>query len=420
MKLAVPKGTKDVLSIEMEKYRQIENIFSNVCKNYGYGEITTPVFEFTELFKRGVGETTDVVSKEMYTFLDKGNRSLTLRPEGTAGVVRSYINNGMTSLVQPVKLYYMGKMYRYENVQKGRYREFTQIGLEAFGSSKASIDVEIISLVNMFFEKLGISDLQLMINSIGCKTCRLEYNKKLKNYYEEYISGLCSDCKIRYTKNPLRLLDCKVENCQKVAKNAPLFMDNLCGECLNDFSTVKQGLDNLEIDFTINKTLVRGLDYYTKTVFEFISDNVGTQGTICAGGRYDDLVELLGGKQTPGIGFAMGVERLLMELESREINMTNEVYPVLYIATLGEKAYSIASKIAYELRKQNIYVDIDVSGRGLKAQMKYANKKNVKYVVVIGENEIASNKCKIKIMETGVEKQINVDAISEIIIENKA
>ncbi len=420
MKLSVPKGTKDILSNEMKKYRQIENIFSDVCNNYGYGEITTPVFEFTELFQRGVGETTDVVSKEMYTFLDKGKRSLTLRPEGTAGVVRSYINNGMASLPQPVKLFYMEKMYRYENVQKGRYREFTQIGLEAFGSNNAVIDVEVISLVNVFFEKLGISDLKLMINSIGCKTCRGEYNIKLTEYYKDYIDGLCSDCKVRYTKNPLRLLDCKVDNCQKVASNAPVFIDNLCEECKDDFTLVKQGLENLSIDFTINKTLVRGLDYYTKTVFEFVSDNVGTQGTICAGGRYDNLVELLGGKETPGIGFAMGVERILMELESRDINMVNEVFPKLYIATLGDNAYSFASKLTYELRKQNIFVDIDVTGRSLKAQMKNANKKNARYAIVLGDDEITSNKCKIKNMATGYEEEIFVDDISKTIIENKA
>jgi len=419
MKISIPKGTKDILSNEMEKYRLIESVFSTVCKSYGYGEINTPVFEFTELFQRGVGENTDIVSKEMYTFKDKGNRSLTLRPEGTAGVVRSYINNGMISNPQPIKLFYMGKMYRYENVQKGRYREFTQVGLEAFGSSNVEIDIEIISLVNTFFNKLGINDLQLTINSIGCKLCRINYNDILKNYYKDYIDELCDDCKVRYKKNPLRLLDCKQDNCQKIAEKAPFFVDNLCEECNRDFNMLKQGLDDLDIKYTVNKKLVRGLDYYTKTVFEFVSQNVGTQGTICGGGRYDNLIELLGGAKTPGIGFAMGVERLLMELEVRNINLIEERYPILYIATLGEKAQKLGRKLAYQLRQEDLYVEIDVIGRSLKSQMKYANKINAKYTIVLGDNEIELNKCKIKTMETGTEKEISIDSIINRLKENK-
>jgi len=419
MKISIPKGTKDILSSEMEKYRLIESVFSTVCKNYGYGEINTPVFEFTELFQRGVGENTDIVSKEMYTFNDKGNRSLTLRPEGTAGVVRSYINNGMISNPQPIKLFYMGKMYRYENVQKGRFREFTQVGLEAFGSSNIEIDIEIISLINTFFNKLGIDDLQLIINSIGCKSCRTNYNDILKNYYKEFIGELCDDCKIRYERNPLRLLDCKQDDCKKIAKNAPFFVDNLCDECNEDFNTLKQGLNDLDIKYTVDKKLVRGLDYYTKTVFEFVSKNVGTQGTICGGGRYDNLIELLGGAKTPGIGFAMGVERLLMELEARKINLIDKTYPILYIATLGEKAQKLGRKLAYESRQENLYVEIDVIGRSLKSQMKYANKINAKYTIVLGDNEIEFNKCKIKIMETGIEKEISIDSIINRLKENK-
>ena len=419
MKLSRPKGTKDILSKEMAEYRYIEQQFNKVCKNYGYGEINTPIFEYTELFERGVGEKTDVVQKEMYTFLDKGNRSLTLRPEGTAGVIRSYISNGMASLPQPIKLFYMGKMYRYENVQKGRYREFTQIGVEAIGSNKPSMDVEVISLLNMFFSNINITDLQLQINSIGCKDCRVKYDNTLKEYYSKYIDDLCDDCKNRYEKNPLRLLDCKNKNCKVISKNAPYLLDNLCDDCKNDFSEVKKGLDNLSIKYTVNKSIVRGLDYYTKTVFEFISQNVGTQGTICGGGRYNQLVETLGGKDTPGVGFALGVERLLLEIESRNINLIKQSNPILYIVTLGENAKKYGSKLAYELRTDDLYIEIDVVGRSLKAQMKYANKINAKYVIVLGDTEIETNRCKIKIMETGIEKDISVDSISNRLKENK-
>ncbi|MBN2853717.1 MAG: histidine--tRNA ligase [Clostridia bacterium] len=419
MKVSLPKGTKDILSEEMRKYRYIENVFSEVCQNYGYGEINTPVFEYTELFQRGVGETTDVVQKEMYTFNDKGNRSLTLRPEGTAGVVRSYILNGMNSLPQPIKLFYMGKMYRYENVQKGRYREFTQIGVEAIGSLIPEIDVETISLLNTFFNKLNINDLQIRINSIGCKECRPKYNEILKDYYRNYLDDLCDDCKIRFEKNPLRLIDCKQHQCMAISKNAPYLLDNLCDECTDDFNKVKEGLDNLGIRYIVDKTIVRGLDYYTKTVFEFISENVGTQATICGGGRYDQLVEMLGGKPTPGIGFAMGVERLMMEIEARGVMLIEPKFPVLSMVTLGEAAYKFSSRIIDELRKEDIFVDIDVMGRGLKAQMKYADKMKSKYVIVLGDEEIKTNKCRIKIMESGQEKEISVDSIVNRIKENK-
>jgi len=388
MKIAIPKGTKDILKEEMNSYRFIEKQFSKI-------------------------------QKEMYTFLDKGKRSLTLRPEGTAGVIRSFISNGMASLPQPVKLFYMGKMYRYENVQKGRYREFTQIGLEAIGSSNPIIDVEVIGLLNMFFSNIGISNLQLRINSIGCKTCKTKYDIILKQYYKEYIDDLCDDCKKRYDKNPLRLLDCKNSKCKVVSKDAPYLLDNLCEQCSDDFNSVKAGLDNLGIEYYIDKTIVRGLDYYTKTVFEFISENVGTQGTICGGGRYNKLVESLGGKDSQGVGFALGVERLLMELEAREIKLTTKEYPILYVATIGEKAYAFANQLIYKLRKEGLYVEIDVLGRSLKSQMKYANKINATYTIVLGDDEIQTNKCKIKIMETGIEKDISVDSIINRMKENK-
>ncbi|HRX42692.1 MAG TPA: histidine--tRNA ligase, partial [Clostridia bacterium] len=295
MKISVPKGTKDILPEEMKTWRYIEELFTDVCLNSGYGEIRTPVFEYTGLFDRGVGETTDIVQKEMYTFVDKGGRSLTLRPEGTAGIARSYVEHGMASLPQPIKLFYKITAYRYENVQKGRYREFNQLGAEVLGAESPNADVELISLLGNFFSKLDIGDLSLEINSIGCSKCRPAYNDILKEYYRDKIAGMCDDCKRRYETNPLRLIDCKEEKCIAASEGVPYITDHLCEECAEHFSSFRTGLDRLDIDYTLNKRIVRGLDYYTKTVFEFISENVGTQGTVCGGGRYDGLISAIGG-----------------------------------------------------------------------------------------------------------------------------
>lgn len=406
-----PKGTRDILPDEVYKWQYIENVISRLCENFGYKEIRIPVFEYTELFQRGVGETTDIVQKEMYTFLDKGGRSLTLRPEGTAGVVRSYIENGMASLVQPVKLYYNITAYRYENVQKGRYREFHQFGAEVFGSPSYLVDVEVISMVDLLFKRLGLNNIELNINSIGCPKCRKEYNLKLKEFLRPILNDLCQTCKDRYERNPLRILDCKEENCKKLIKNAPALLDNLCDECKEHFEGLRSGLDNLDIKYNIDKNIVRGLDYYTKTVFEFVSVNVGTQGTICGGGRYDGLVELCGGKPTPGIGFALGIERLLMEMESQGINIPEPEGVDIYVASLGEKATAFASKLVFQLRSEGINAEGDLIGRSLKAQMKYADKINATYVVVIGDNEIETNKAVLKNMKTGEQKDVSLDSI---------
>lgn len=419
MKISLPKGTKDILPAEMIKWRFVENLFYNTCKNAGYGEIRIPVFEYTKLFSRGVGDSTDVVQKEMYNFIDKGGRSLTLRPEGTAGVVRSYIEKGMSSLPQPVKLFYMITAYRYENVQKGRYREFNQMGVEIFGSAKPCADIEVIALLSSFFRKLGVKDLNLEINSIGCKTCRPKYDSKIKEYYEDKLDLMCGDCKKRYATNPLRLLDCKIPICIEASKNTPFILDNLCEECSTHFSGVKQGLDSLDIKYSINKKIVRGLDYYTKTVFEFISGNVGTQGTVCGGGRYDELVEKLGGKKVPGIGFSMGVERLMMEIESRGIITGEKEHPEIYFVTVGEKAYAYARKLSYALRNAGIYTEMDLLGRSVKAQMKDADRKKAKYTVVIGDEEISQNKAKITIMDKGERKDVSLDSIYKRILEKK-
>lgn len=419
MKISLPKGTKDILPEEMITWNYIEDAFSKACKNAGFGEIRLPVFEYTELFNRGVGDTTDIVQKEMYTFMDKGGRSLTLRPEGTAGVVRSYIEKGMSSLPQPVKLFYMITAYRYENVQKGRYREFNQLGAEIFGVSLPYADIEVISILNIFFKNIGIENLALEINSIGCEKCRPAYNLKLKDYYKDKIFGMCGDCKRRYETNPLRLIDCKEGKCIEASNEVPLIADNLCEECSTHFSGVKSGLDSMDIKYTVNKSIVRGLDYYKKTVFEFVSGNVGTQGTICAGGRYDGLVESLGGNEVPGIGFSMGTERLIMELESRGIVLGREERPEIYIIAIGEKAYAYARKISTALRKTGIYTEMDLLGRTVKAQMKDANRKNAKYTVVLGDDEIAQNKAVITVMDTGEKKGVSLDSIYKRITEKK-
>ena len=419
MKISLPKGTKDILPEEMKKWNYVERAFSTALKNAGYGEMRIPVFEYTELFNRGVGDTTDIVQKEMYTFTDKGGRSLTLRPEGTAGVVRSYIDKGMSSMPQPVKLFYNITAYRYENVQKGRYREFNQLGAEVFGVEKPYADIEVISVLRNFFTSIGIGKLSLEINSIGCKTCRPAYNKKLKEYYKDKIAGMCDDCKRRYETNPLRLIDCKKENCIAASKDVPYITDNLCEECSVHFAGVKNGLDRMDIKYTVNKGIVRGLDYYTKTVFEFISENVGTQGTICGGGRYDGLVEALGGNDVPGIGFSMGTERLLMEMDSRGIGFGDERRPEIYFVTIGDKAYAYSRKLSCALRRAGIYTEMDLLGRSVKAQMKDANRKNAIYTVVMGEDEISQNKAVITIMDSGDKREVSLDSIYKRIIEKK-
>ena len=408
-----PKGTRDILPDEIYKWHYIEKVTAKLCKCFGYKEIRIPVFEHTELFQRGVGDTTDIVQKEMYTFPDKGGRSISLRPEGTAGVVRSYIENGMASLPQPIKLYYNLTAYRYENVQKGRYREFHQFGVETFGSGGPSIDVEIISILSMLFERLGLNQVNLNINSIGCPKCRSVYNEKLKEFFRPVLPQLCGNCSSRFEKNPLRIIDCKEEQCKKLAANAPALLDNLCEECQAHFEGLKVGLENLAIRYNVDKGIVRGLDYYTKTVFEFVSENVGTQGSICGGGRYDGLVETCGGPPTPAIGFGLGIERLLLEMESQGIQIPEPSHMDLYIATIGSKADMFAQQLVYRLRCQGVSADKDHMGKSLKAQMKYADKMGYTYSIVLGDAEIETNKAVLKNMKTGEQKDISVDSIMD-------
>lgn len=410
-----PKGTRDILQTESYKWQHIEKTVSNILKNYGYKEIRTPVFENTELFQRGVGDTTDVVQKEMYTFEDKGGRSITLRPEGTAGVIRAYIENGMSSMPSPVKLWYNMAMYRYENVQKGRLREFHQIGAEIIGSSSYLVDVETITMANDIFKKLNIPDIELNINSIGCPKCRAKYQEALKEFINPNLEKYCDTCKSRFIKNPMRILDCKERTCKELNKGAPIILDYLCEECREHFEQVKNMLEKLGIEYKIDPGIVRGLDYYTKTVFEFVSKKEGY--TVLGGGRYDGLIKELDGQDTPALGFAMGMERIIDIYEQyNKKNMILPEMPKIYIAQIGEDANIYATQLVHQLREANIYVEKDITGKSIKAQFKYANKIGAEYVITIGETELDSKKAEIKNMKTGETKKIYLKL--EDIIQN--
>ena len=400
------KGTKDVLPGEVYKNQYIESTALDVAGRFGFKEIRTPVFEHTELFQRGVGDTTDVVQKEMYTFDDKGGRSITLRPEGTAGAARSFLENGLCNETLPQKVCYLTSCYRYEKPQAGRLREFHQFGVECFGAQSPLADAEIISLADTLFKELGVKDLSLEINSIGCPTCRAEYHKALREYFSGRKDELCDTCKGRLERNPMRILDCKSPVCSEIAKGAPVVLDHLCDECKEHFEKVKSYLKALNIEFTVNPKIVRGLDYYTKTVFEFVSNSIGAQGTVCGGGRYDGLVEELGGQKTPSLGFALGIERLMLLMEAQECEFPQEAKPDLFIAALGEKAQLKAVEIAKDMREEGFTCLYDVNGRGLRAQMKYADKLGAKYTVVLGEDEVQSGIAKLKNMESGEETEI--------------
>lgn len=407
-----PKGTKDILPNEVYKWQYIESKIKDIFENTGMKEIRVPVFEHTELFSRGVGETTDVVQKEMYTFEDKGGRSITLRPEGTAGVVRSYIENGMASLPSPIKLWYEMPMYRYENVQKGRLREFRQIGTEIIGTSSYLADVEAIMLGVRIFEELNIPNVKLNLNSIGCPECRKKYQEALREFIRPNLEKYCDTCKTRFEKNPMRILDCKEKKCKEMNEGAPVILDYLCAECREHFENVKKMLTVLGIDFEIDAGIVRGLDYYTRTVFEFVSADDGL--TVLGGGRYDGLVKEIGGQDTPAVGFAMGAERLL-DIFQKYNNDVKEKRMDLYIANIGEKANIFATKLIFELRKKGVFVEKDICEKSLKAQFKYADKMKSKFVLTLGDDEIEKNQAKIKNMETGEEQEIKLN--SESILE---
>lgn len=401
-----PRGTNDIMPSDSAKWRYIEDTVARISKNYGFREIRTPVFEHTELFERGVGDTTDVVQKEMYTFSDKGGRSITLRPEGTAGAARAFLERNLYAEPLPAKLYYNISCYRYEKPQAGRLREFHQFGAECYGAEGPAADAEMITLAGSVLKALGIPGLKLNINSIGCPMCRANYNKALREYFSMCRDELCDTCKSRLEKNPLRILDCKSPVCKKLCEGAPMLLDYICEECSEHFEGLKRYLEASEIEYNVDPTIVRGLDYYTKTVFEFKTELPGTQGTVCGGGRYDGLIEEIGGCHTPAIGFAMGIERIILAMEAAASMPALDESPDLFVATVGGEAEIYSMPFIKALREEGIGVVRDYNGRSLKAQMKYADKLGAKYTVVLGETEIAESRARLKSMATGEEKEI--------------
>ena len=401
-----PKGTVDIVPGKSEKWQVVEDVFRSEAELNGFGEVRTPVFEHTELFQRGVGDTTDVVEKQMYTFEDKGGRSITLRPEGTAGAVRAMLENGLYNAGYPVKLYYLTSCYRYEKPQAGRLRELHQFGVEMFGAAEPVADAQIIAMALSAFKRLGLEDVGLQLNSIGCPECRKEYHKALKEYFTARKEQLCDTCLSRLERNPMRILDCKSPECQEVAKGAPKITDYLCEDCRDHFAKVQEFLTALGIEFEIDPGLVRGLDYYTRTVFEFPSKSLGF--ALGGGGRYDGLVEEFGGKPTPGLGFGLGLDRIMMALEVQQVEFPQLSKCEMYIATMGEEAQKKAFLLLDELHRCGIPADTDLCGRGLKAQMKYADKIGAKFTMVLGDNELQQGKAEMKNMKTGEKRKISI------------
>lgn len=424
-----PKGTQDVKPADVYKWHTVEQIAAETAECYGFKEIRFPTFENTKLFKRSVGDSTDVVQKEMYGVTAKSSANgkddddFTLRPEGTAGAARAVLENGMLSDALPQKVYYNISCFRHEKPQAGRLREFHQFGAEMYGSASPAADAEMIAMVDAFLRRLGIKGIALNINSIGCPKCRGEYHKALKSYFEGRKDELCGTCQERLEKNPMRILDCKSPICQGIAKDAPVILDYLCNDCKSHFEKLQKNLTAMNIEFTVNPKIVRGLDYYTKTVFEFVTTSIGAQGTVCGGGRYDGLIEQLGGAPTPALGFAMGIERLIMTMESQGCDFIEPKKCALYIAAMDEASLEKAIVLTKTLRDDGIWAEYDLAGRGLKAQMKYANKLGADFSMVLGSNEIESGKANLKNMETGEQTEISLsdsflDDFSNISVAN--
>lgn len=411
------KGTNDVLPKESHKIQLVEKIMLETAKLFGYREIRVPVFEHTEVFSRNVGDTTDVVQKEMYTFEDKGGRSITLRPELTAGVVRSSIEHGLINDALPEKVCYIGGCYRYEKPQAGRLREFHQFGIECIGAVSPAADAEVIAVANQVLSRIGINKISLEINSIGCPECRKDYQAALKEYFTKNKDGLCDTCLDRLNRNPMRILDCKCPSCAKIAADAPKIIDFLCEECKEHFAGVKKHLDSLGLSYKVNPQIVRGLDYYTRTVFEFVSGDIGAQSTVCGGGRYDGLVAQMGGKPTPALGFGMGIERLLLLIQNSDTPLPDDTTCDLYIAPMGDDAYYRATAISDKLRADGFEIQTDLCGRGLKAQMRYADKIGAKFTLVLGDNELSSNEAVIKNMKTGEQTNTDLDDLSRTLYD---
>ncbi len=415
-----PRGTQDVLPADSYKWQHVEQMAIAVARDFGYRELRTPVFEHTELFQRSVGETTDVVQKEMYTFQDKGDRSITLRPEGTAGAARALLEHGLHTEALPVKVCYLTSCYRYEKPQAGRLREFHQFGIECFGAAMPQADAEVISVAHTLLDVLGVTGVKLHINSIGCPTCRAKYHEALKAYFEANIDTLCGTCRDRLDRNPMRILDCKSPVCHELAAKAPVMLDYLCDDCADHFEKVKACLTAANLDFEIDTHIVRGLDYYTRTVFEFVSDALGSQAVVCGGGRYDGLIEEMGGNHLPSLGFGMGIERLLMILEAQDGKFPTTPGCEVYLAPMGDNAVTACFEIASRLREGGVSVETDLVGRGLKAQMKYADKLGARYVIVIGDSELETRTARLKDMETGEQTEVSLDDDLYTILYNKA
>ena len=415
--ISIPKGTKDVLPADAYKWHFVEDTARKIAARYNLKEIRTPVFEHTELFLRGVGDTTDIVNKEMYTFLDKGERSITLKPEGTAGVVRSFIENGLASGVLPLKMYYLTPVFRYERPQAGRLREHHQFGVEIFGGKGPETDAEVILLARDYIAALGVDGVELNLNSIGCKHCRPKFNEALKEYLRPHLPEMCDTCRSRFDKNPLRILDCKEEVCSKINENAPKTVDFLCDECREHFEKLKEILDACGVKYKLNPKLVRGLDYYSKTVFEFVSTSIGSQGTVLGGGRYDTLIENLGGPQVPAVGFGSGIERMLLVLENTGKKIPEEAPLGAYIAGLDDEGRKAAFQLCDTLRKTGISAEFDHAARSVKAQFKYAGKVGAKYVVVIGSNELESGEYTVKNMADSTSETVKAERVAEYLAQ---
>jgi len=411
-----PRGTTDILPEQQAYWRYVEQKAAEICQLYGYERIDLPMFEDTGLFTRGVGEGTDIVEKEMYVFEDRGGNSLALRPEGTASVCRAYLEHGLHNRPQPVKLFYIGPAFRYERPQAGRYRQHNQFGCEAIGDADPALDAEVIDMAWQFFFSLGLGGFKVVMNSIGCKKCRTEYLSALKEHYSPHIDEVCPDCRVRFQKNPLRLLDCKNPRCQPIADNAPKSADYLCPECTEHYAEVKRHLGLLEILFEEDRRLVRGFDYYTRTVFEVQPEAGGSQSSLGGGGRYDGLFEELGGKPTPGVGFATGIERMVLGLKKEDIPVPQIPGPQLFIAHLGNEARDTAMKLTTTLRHKGTSVLISTGGRSLKAQLRQANSLGIPRVAIIGEDEVKSGTVMLRDMTTSRQESVPVERFLELVV----
>ncbi|MCI6011788.1 MAG: histidine--tRNA ligase [Firmicutes bacterium] len=412
-----PKGTKDILPDQVHKWHYVEGQFRDICRRYGFKEVRTPVFEHTELFTRGIGDTTDVVQKEMYTFNDHGNRSITLKPEGTSPAVRAFIEHKLYAEVQPSKYYYITPCFRYEKPQSGRLRQFHQFGIEVFGTPNMMADAEVISLGYDFLTSLGITEIELHINSVGCPECRRKHREALKSFLKPKYDELCDTCKTRFDKNPMRILDCKSPICQELVKGAPMMIDYLCDDCRNAFEDLQNNLKAMDIPFVVDPGIVRGLDYYTKTAFEFVTTKIGAQGTVCGGGRYDHLVEEVGGPPIPGVGFGLGIERLIMLMEANGAQFPSEGQVDVFIAVMGDAAKAYGLKLCRQLRAQGVAAEMDTLARNIKNQFKYANRLDAKYTVVIGDNELEEGAATVKNMATSEQKQVKFDELFDVIMK---